>query len=130
MEYIKCKFNLQYTKYKVDNKIPKTPKILFFTGTWDILMSAKFWKPVKACPAGIYLFKINKKNTRLMRSITSFWCFYCQFWTDFKHSSRVSIVDLEQVHISWVQTWKLDYTFPPKLSSKPNTQQVTHHALS
>ena len=27
--------------------------------------------------AGIYLFKVNNKNTRAMCEIASFWCLYC-----------------------------------------------------
>ena len=30
------------------------------------------------CPANIYLFKVNNKNTRTT-SLTSFWCFYFNF---------------------------------------------------
>ena len=55
------------------------------------------------------LSKINNEETR-MTSVTSFWCHYCQLWPDLTHNSSVSIVDLEQVNVSWdanyVQQWR------------------------
>ena len=44
------------------------------------------------------MFKVNNKDTRMI-SITLFGCFYC--WTYFTPFSRVSIVDREQVNVSW-----------------------------
>ena len=45
------------------------------------------------------MFKVNSKNT--WTTSTSFWCFYCKFWTYFTFFSTVSIVDFEQVNVSW-----------------------------
>ena len=47
------------------------------------------------------MFKVNNKNTRTM-SLTPFGCFYCWLWTYFTLFSSASIVDFEQVNISWV----------------------------
>ena len=68
-------------------------------------------------PANISLLKISKRNTRKRykicskltiktpehqnESMTLFWCFYCYFWTYFTPFSSVSIVDYEQVNVSW-----------------------------
>ena len=38
-----------------------------------------------------------------LESMTSFWCFYNEVWTYFTPFS-VSIVDFEQVNVSWVKT--------------------------
>ena len=46
------------------------------------------------------MFKVNIKNTRT-KSLTSFWCFYCWLGTYFKSFSSVSIIDFEQVNVSW-----------------------------
>ena len=46
------------------------------------------------------MFKVNNKNTRTT-SMTLFWCFYGWFWTYFTHFSSISIVDFEQVNVSW-----------------------------
>ena len=65
--------------------------------------------------ANIYLFKLNNRNTRKkvwylfkfndnITRKTPFWCFYCWFWTYFTPFSSVSIVDSEQVNISWEST--------------------------
>ena len=43
--------------------------------------------------------KVTIKNTRT-KSMMSFWCFYCHFYT----FSSVSIVNFEQVNVSWVKT--------------------------
>ena len=48
------------------------------------------------------MFKVNNKNTRTM-SMTSFWCFYCYLWTYFTPFSSASIVNFEQVNVSWVR---------------------------
>ena len=49
------------------------------------------------------MFKVNNKNTRTT-STTSFWCVYCYFLTYFTAFSSVSIVDFEQVNVSWDET--------------------------
>ena len=46
------------------------------------------------------MFKVDNKNTRTT-SLTSFWDFYCYLWTHFTRFSSVSIVDFEQVNVSW-----------------------------
>ena len=51
-------------------------------------------------------FKVNNKNTRTT-AVTSFWCCYCQLWTDFTHCSGVSIVDFEQINAGWVVVKRL-----------------------
>ena len=82
--------------------------------------------------ANVYLFKVNNrnsrkkvwimleainKNTRTM-SITSFWCFYCKLWTYFVPFSNVSIVDFEEVNVSWVSSVLVSqWIFNP---SRPN----------
>ena len=60
-------------------------------------------------PANIYLFKVNNRNTRkrcklCSKSTTktpSFWCFIVNL-NMFTLFSSVSVVDLEQVNVSWV----------------------------
>ena len=47
--------------------------------------------------ANIYLFKVSSRNTRS-------YCFYCWLWTYFAPFSSVSIVDFEQVNVSWKLT--------------------------
>ena len=49
------------------------------------------------------LFKGNNKDTRT-KSVTSFLCLYCKSLNLFIHCSSISIVDIEQVNISWVNT--------------------------
>ena len=46
------------------------------------------------------MFKGNNKNTK-MTSMMSFWCFYCSLRTYFTPFFSVSIVDFEQVNVSW-----------------------------
>ena len=46
------------------------------------------------------MFKANNKNTRTT-SLTSFWCFYCYLCTYLTPSSYISIVDFEQVNVTW-----------------------------
>ena len=62
-------------------------------------------------PANIYVFKVNNRNTRTRCEIyskltiktpkTSFCCFYSKLWTYSTPFSSVSIVDFEQVNVSW-----------------------------
>ena len=35
-------------------------------------------------------------------SLISFWCIYCQLYTDFQHCSEVSIVDSEKANAGYV----------------------------
>ena len=55
------------------------------------------------------MFKINNKNNRM--TSTSFWCFYCYRWTNFTPFYGVSIVDSEQVNLSWVWIYEIN-SFP------------------
>ena len=55
------------------------------------------------------MFKINNKNTRM--TSTSFWCLYCYRWTNFISFYGVSIVDSEQVNLSWVWIYEIN-SFP------------------
>ena len=41
-------------------------------------------------------FTWSKSTT--LKSVTSLWRLFCWFWTEFTHSSGVSIVDFKQVH--------------------------------
>ena len=47
------------------------------------------------------MFKVNNKNT-ITTSKTSFWCFYCELLTYFTSFPRASIIDFEQVKVSWI----------------------------
>ena len=67
-------------------------------------------------PCVIYLFKVITRDTRTMCetclkliikktrtiSLTSFWCFYFWFWTNFTHWGSVSIINFEQVNTGWL----------------------------
>ena len=55
----------------------------------------------------IYLFKVNKENTRTICDISLnltikslFWYLHCSLWTDLTHFFDVSIVDFEQLNVS------------------------------
>ena len=65
-------------------------------------------------PAGIYLIKPNKGNTRAMSeicwelttntpmtSMTSFWCFFCELWAYFKRC-YLSTIDFKQENFGLV----------------------------
>ena len=60
-------------------------------------------------PANIYLFKVKNRNTRKKceicskLTVTSYGCFYCQFWTYSLPFSSASIVDSEEINFSWVK---------------------------
>ena len=78
----------------------------------------------KHVPTNIYLFKVTNRNTwkryeiysklttktpeprhwRWTTSLALFWIFYCYFWTYFTPFSSVSIVDCEQINVSWEET--------------------------
>ena len=66
----------------------------------------RFW----SAPAGIYLLKVNTRNTRIryeicseliIKTMASFWCLYCKLWTYFTPCSSVSIAKFEQVIVGW-----------------------------
>ena len=46
-------------------------------------------------------FKVNNKITRTT-SLTLFWCFYYLLYAHFTYFSSVSIIDFEQLNVSWV----------------------------
>ena len=46
------------------------------------------------------MFKVNNKDTRTIL-LASLRCLYCQLWTNFMHSTGVSVVDFGQLHVSW-----------------------------
>ena len=70
------------------------------------------------CPAGIYLLKVNNRNTRTRCEIcskltikipddanvltASFWYPYCYLWIYFTPCSSVTIINLEHVIAGWV----------------------------
>ena len=47
-----------------------------------------------------YMFKVNYEDTRT-KSVTSFWCRYCQLITYLTPFSSFSIVEFEQVNVCW-----------------------------
>ena len=47
------------------------------------------------------MFIIINRNSRTT-SLTSFRCFYCWLWTYFTPFSSVSIINFEQVNVSWI----------------------------
>ena len=63
-------------------------------------------------PIGIYIFKVNNRNTRTRCEICSMliiktqerrqWCLYCWLWTYFRPCSSASIVNFEQINADWV----------------------------
>ena len=55
------------------------------------LQNVKSWD-YKVIPENIYLFKVNKTNTRKRREI---------FWTYFTPFSSISFADFEKVNIGW-----------------------------
>ena len=55
------------------------------------------------------MFKVENKNTTRTTSMTSFWCFIVTLKT-FHTIFSVSIVDFEQVIVSWFKPFKA--TFP------------------
>ena len=72
-------------------------------------------------PAGIYLLKVNNRNTRTKCEIcskltvkisASFWYFYCWLWTYFTHCSSVSIVNFEHVFAGWIRDGKVMLSEP------------------
>ena len=56
-------------------------------------------------PANIYLFQVNNGNTRKRREIYSTLTIKTSF-------SSISIVDFEQVNVTWVSFLKNAYTYP------------------
>ena len=69
------------------------------------------------------MLEVNHKNTRTT-SLTSFWCFYCKLWTYFIPFSSVSIVNFEQINVSWAGKGK----FKSSLRGKANVilKQMKH----
>ena len=73
----------------------------------------KFRKPTHAdftCTNSItetlehYVKSVQKKNNKdtITKSVTSFWCLYCNLCLDFTHYFSVSIVYSEQKNTGWV----------------------------
>ena len=61
-------------------------------------------------------------------SLTSFWCFYCLLLTltYFTHFSRVSIVDFEQVNVSW-EYLAPNWSFLMELKDVKYSRKKLHH---
>ena len=67
-----------------------------------------FWETLfvmSSVSARNYLFKVSNWSPRIrcdnfsglrMKTMTSFWCFYCYLWTYFKH---ILIIDFKQVNV-------------------------------
>ena len=53
-----------------------------------LFAQSQFWEHQNV----LNLLKVNNKDART-KSMTLFWCFYCQCWTGFTDISSVSIVD-------------------------------------
>ena len=62
------------------------------------------------------MLKVNNKNTRTT-SLTSFCCFYSYLWTYFTPFSSVSIVNFEQVNVSWASFERFGF-FQVKMLNK------------
>ena len=52
----------------------------------------------------VLIVNVEKISHNVLVFPWSFWCFYCYLWTYLTPFSSVSIVDFEQVNVSWVQT--------------------------
>ena len=48
------------------------------------------------------IFRISSDFSYTWVFSTSFWCLYCEFWTNFAPFSFVAIADFEHVNDSWV----------------------------
>ena len=64
---------------------------------------------IETLEKGVKYVQINHKDIKTT-SMTSFWCLYCWLLTYFTPFSSVSIVDFEQVNVSW-NTLKISLTF-------------------
>ena len=63
-----------------------------------LFAQTKRWKPQN----NVWnVLKVSNKGIRTT-SLTSFWCFCSELWTDFAHCSDVSIVDFKQVNLGFV----------------------------
>ena len=64
---------------------------------------------VNLYPDGIYMFKVNNRNSRAMCEI----CLKLKIKTPERHRRRLSIVDFKQVNPGWVNThtYHIGYTF-------------------
>ena len=85
---------------------------MFSQSAWKIQFN-------NSIPAGIYLLKVNSKNTSTRyeicskltfkvhnkdtrtTSVSSVWCLYCKLWTYFTICSKVSIVYFKQKNVHW-----------------------------
>ena len=96
----------------------------FFVQCWNNFSSIR---STICHPVGIYLLKINNRNTRTrceicskltITPLVSFWCLYCYLWTNFTPCSSVSIVNFECIIADFaVAIWlcfefTLNLTFP------------------
>ena len=73
-----------------------------FFSSRHLLIQSQLWKHQK----NVWnMFKVNNKDTRTT-SLKSFWCLYCQLWTNFTHCSGVSIADFEKVNLGWVEAFR------------------------
>ena len=113
----KCKlkyFNYcpTYLLWNID-KIVETVMHMNFWKSYKFLESInliyelqfEFWQ--NTLPAGIYLLKVNNKTLKVNKEDTRttllalFWCRYCNFLTNFKPCTSVSIVNFEHVIAGW-----------------------------
>ena len=75
-------------------------------------------------PAGIYMLKVNNRNTRARceicwkltikipeRRLASFWYIYCYIWTYFTPCSSISIVNFEHVIAGWESFLQIEIIF-------------------
>ena len=86
-------------------------------------------------PANIYLFKFNNRKTRkrseicsklTIKTLTSFWCFYCLLWIYFIPFSTVSIVDFKQVNAGWVVAFSINNDFSLKMIHQDSFVKVLY----
>ena len=62
--------------------------------------------------------------------VMSFWCFYCKFWPFLHLFSSVSIVDFEQVNVSWVVLFQEVITKTYQHFFQANETRYMWHVLS
>ena len=72
-------------------------ELFVYTQQTFICSKSRIERPVKVKK---YMFKANYKDTRT-KSMTSFWCRYCQLLTYLTPFSSFSIVEFEQVNVCW-----------------------------
>ena len=84
--------------------------VIFMWFSW----LSRWYLLVNVTPKQSVKFVLSSNKDTRKKSLMSFWCLYCELWTNFSVCSGIFIVEFELVNTGWEFEWNTKVTFCKK----------------